>query len=187
MTDTLSPFGDVIGQYAACRIDALWFFGLMCGIVVLLIVLSACGFWIVALFLCICFLRSVLWLIVFFSLCQRIFDCCLRSFALARATKGLCPLESRSLEKAGELFSFWCGSVGAVHLNIKSKSRTAKAVRSTNKNAKYPLRGCITISLNNSKATVCPNPTTLGISYRGKTVRTPHPPPKKKECFYEKN
>ena len=30
---------------AACRIDALWFFGLMCGTAVLLIVLSACGFW----------------------------------------------------------------------------------------------------------------------------------------------
>ena len=44
LTDTLSPDGDVIGQYAACRIDALWFFGLMCGTVVLLIVLSACGF-----------------------------------------------------------------------------------------------------------------------------------------------
>ena len=29
---------------AACRIEGLWFFGLMCGIVVLLIVLSACGF-----------------------------------------------------------------------------------------------------------------------------------------------
>ena len=27
-----------------------------------------------------------------------------------------CPLESRSLEKAGELFSFWCGSVVAVRL-----------------------------------------------------------------------
>ncbi len=62
-----------------------------------------------------------------FSLCERIFDFCLRNFALARATKGLCPLESRSLEKAGELFSFWCGSVGAVSLNIKSKRRTAKS------------------------------------------------------------
>ena len=29
---------------AAYRIDALWFFGLMCGTVVLLIVLSVCGF-----------------------------------------------------------------------------------------------------------------------------------------------
>ena len=76
LTDTLSPGGDVIGQYAACRIDALWFFGLMCGTVVLLIVLSACGFWDCCFVLCFCF-----------SLCQRIFNCCLRSFALARATK----------------------------------------------------------------------------------------------------
>ena len=30
LTDTLSPFGDVIGQYAACRIDALHFF--FCGV-----------------------------------------------------------------------------------------------------------------------------------------------------------
>ena len=29
------------------------------------------------------------------------------------------------------LFSFWCGSVGAVPLNIKSKGRTAKAVPPT--------------------------------------------------------
>ena len=57
----------------------------------------------------------------------------LRNFALARATKGLCPLESRSLEKAGELFSFWCGSVAAVPLNIKSKMNRIKAVRFTNK------------------------------------------------------
>ena len=31
LTDILSPCGDVIGQYAACRFESLWFFGLMCG------------------------------------------------------------------------------------------------------------------------------------------------------------
>ena len=36
---------------------------------------------------CICYVRSVFGLTLFFSLCERIFDCCLRSFALARATK----------------------------------------------------------------------------------------------------
>ena len=36
LTDALSPVGDVIGQYAACRFDALWFFGLICGTTVLL-------------------------------------------------------------------------------------------------------------------------------------------------------
>jgi len=30
-------------------------------------------------------------------------------------------LESRSLRKAGELFSFWCGSGSLVHLKLKSK------------------------------------------------------------------
>ena len=81
------------------------------------------------------------------------FNCGLRSFALARATKGLCPLESRSLEKAGELFSFWCGFGDAVPLNLKSKMNRTKSVHFTIKTLKSPLRGHITISLNNSKAT----------------------------------
>ena len=88
-----------------------------------------------------------------FSLCKRILNCCLRNFALARATKGLCPLESRSLEKAGELFSFWCGFGDAVPLNLKSKMNRTKSVHFTIKTPKSPLRGRLTISLHNSKAT----------------------------------
>ena len=66
-----------------------------------------CGFCAVfGFFLCLCL---DLWFC--FALCERIFDCGLRSFALARATKGLCPLESRSLRKAGELFIFGAGLV----------------------------------------------------------------------------
>ena len=49
------PYGRLFSVNAACRIDALWFFGLMCGTVVLLIVLSACGFWDCCFVLCICF------------------------------------------------------------------------------------------------------------------------------------
>ena len=53
-----------------------------------------------------------------------------------------------------ELFSFWCGSVVAVPLNLKSKRRTAKAVLPSNKTLKSPLRGRLSISLHISKATV---------------------------------
>ena len=72
---------------AACRFDALCFFGLMCGTAVLLIVLSACGFW----DCCFVFMHLLSAFRVvadsfFFSLCQRILNCSLRNFALARAT-----------------------------------------------------------------------------------------------------
>ena len=49
---------------------------------------SACGFFdlrLCAVHLAMCVLCCDCWLC--FSLCKRIFDCCLRSFALARATK----------------------------------------------------------------------------------------------------
>ena len=83
-----------------------------------------------------------------FALCERIFDCGLRSFAPAGATS---PFQS---QRAGPqrflvlVRVWWCC---AFH----------------KQNAKYPLRGRLTCSLRISKATACPNPTTLGISYRG--------------------
>ena len=49
LTDTLSPDGDVIGQYAACRFDALHFF--FCGVDYdrLLFLFLHAAFWIAAL------------------------------------------------------------------------------------------------------------------------------------------
>ena len=77
----------VFGQYAACRIEGLHFFLLLCRIAILLFLfcirlfdLRLCLVHLVFLYLCL-----DLWF--FFSLCERIFLCGLRSFALARATK----------------------------------------------------------------------------------------------------
>ena len=121
LTDTLSPGGDVIGQCAACRIEGLWFFGLMCEIAVLLIVLSACGFFylrLCAVHLALCVLCCD-WCFCF-SLCERIFDCCLRSFALARATS---PCQS---PRAGpQRFLVLVRVYGAVHLKTQSDDRFA--------------------------------------------------------------
>ena len=76
----------VFGQYAACRIEGLHFFDLLCRIAVLLF-FSACGFFICGFLRCFWFFLCLcldLWFC--FALCKRIFLCCLRSFALARAT-----------------------------------------------------------------------------------------------------
>ncbi len=53
---------------AACRFDALCFFGLMCGTAVLLIVLSACGFYICGFVRCFWFCFICVWTDSFVSL-----------------------------------------------------------------------------------------------------------------------
>ena len=55
LTDTLSPDGDVIGQYAACRIDALCSFCGRFGTAVLLFLFLHAAFWICYFAVCICF------------------------------------------------------------------------------------------------------------------------------------
>ena len=106
LTDALSPVGDVLGQYAACRIEGLWFFGLMCGIAVLLIVLSACGF----LNLRLCAFCVVTDNFSFLYVSEFLTAAC-----------GVSPLRGRpALSKAKGLdpnaFSFGCGFGGAVCL-----------------------------------------------------------------------
>ena len=128
LTDTLSPFGDVIGQYAACRIDALWFFGLMCGDSG-----SAVSFLHAAFFIC-GFVRCIL-LCAFRVVTDAFASLYVSEFFFAAC--GVSPLRGRpALAKAQGLdpnaFSFGCGFGGAVHLNIKSE-RTTKAMHSTNK------------------------------------------------------
>ena len=123
------PTVGVFGQYAACRIVGLHFFDLLCRIAVLLF-FSACGFFLRLL----CVLCCDCWLC--FALCQRIFDFCLRSFALARATS---PFQS---QRAGpQRFLVWVRVWWCCALHKQ--------------NAKYPLRGRLTCSLRISKATAC--------------------------------
>ncbi len=81
----------VFGQCAAYRFDALCFFGLRCGIAVLLFLFCMRLF----LFAALCVLCCDCWLC--FSLCQRIFNFCLRSFAPAGATSH-CPSPKRAAQ-----------------------------------------------------------------------------------------
>ena len=98
---------------------------------------SACGFFylrLCAVHLAMCVLCCD-WCFCF-SLCERIFLCCLRSFALARATS---PCQS---PRAGpQRFLVWV--------------RVCWCCALEKQNAKYPLRGRLIISLNISKATAC--------------------------------
>ena len=143
------PYGRLFSVNAACRIDALQWFGLLCGIVGLLFLFCMRLFGFAA--LCESFAMCVLccdcWLC--FSLCQRIFNCGLRSFALARATS---PCQS---PRAGpQRFFFWVRVCGCCSPEHKKQKENHKSSALHNQNAKYPLRGRITISLNNRKATV---------------------------------
>ena len=108
------PYGRLFSVNAACRFDALQLFGLLCGIAGLL-----------------------------FLFCMRLLDLLLCAFRVGIdafsflyvgefliAACGVSPLRGRpALAKAQGLdpnaFSFGCGSVVAVRLNIKSKRRTA--------------------------------------------------------------
>ena len=113
-----------------CRIAVLLFF-------------SACGFFYLRL---LCVLCLDLWLC--FALCQRIFDCGLRSFALARATS---PFQS---QRAGpQRFLVWVRVCGCCSPEPKKQNEPHKICAVHKQKAKSPLRGRITISLNNSKAT----------------------------------
>ena len=117
LTDTLSPCGDVIGQ---CRMQdrcsTLLFWAVWdsdstdCFVCMRLFGFAAlCG--------ASCYVRSVLRLIVFFSLCGRIFLCCLRSFALARATS---PCQS---PRAGpQRFLVWVRVCGCCALELKKQN-----------------------------------------------------------------
>ena len=86
----------------------------------------------------------------FFSLCQRIFNCGLRSFALARATS---PCQS---PRAGpQRFLVWVRVCGCCSPEPKKQNEPHKSNALHKQNAKSPLRGHLTISLHNSKATAC--------------------------------
>ncbi len=107
----------VFGQYAACRFDTLRWFGLLCRIAFLLFLFCMRLFYlrlcaVFCFFLCLCL---DLWLC--FALCQRIFDCGLRNFALARATS---PCQS---PRAGpQRFLVWvrvCGCCAIENCNAK--------------------------------------------------------------------
>ena len=112
---------------AACRIEGLHFFFGRCGIAVLLFLFLHAAFLFAALCGASCYVRSVLWLIVFFSLCERIFNCCLRSFAPAGATS---PFQS---QRAGpQRFLVWVRVWRCCSLEI-CQVMTSKTAHFTNK------------------------------------------------------
>ena len=123
---------------------------------------SACGFLDLRLFavhLALCVLCCD-WCFCF-SLCERIFLCCLRSFALARATS---PCQS---QRAGpQRFLVWVRVCGCCALEI-CQVMTAKVMRLTNK-TQSPI--CADTWLFHS--TIIRR--RLAAPYREKTVRTPH-------------